>query len=49
MHMPMVTGTTVDARILMPHMLDAFMLGDRRFRKARRVAEKTDLNVGGDG
>ena len=44
-----VYGTTVDVRVLVPHMLDTFILGDRHFRKTRRVAEKTDLNAGGDG
>jgi len=29
-------GETVDAITLIPHMLDAFMAGDRGFRKGRR-------------
>jgi len=28
---------TVDAVTLIPHMLDAFMVGDRGFRKGRRT------------
>lgn len=35
--------------VLTPHMLDTSMFCDRRFRNARRVAKKTDLNSGGDG
>jgi len=30
-------GETVDAITLIPHMLDAFMAGDRGFRKGRRT------------
>lgn len=37
------------ALFLTPHMLDTSMCCDRRFRNARRVAKKTDLNSGGDG
>lgn len=44
-----VYGITVEVRVLVPHMLDTFILGDRRFQKTRRVAEKIDLNAGGDG
>jgi len=42
-------GTTVDAQVLIPHMLDTVMRGDRLFRQARRVVEQNDLNAGGDG
>jgi len=30
-------GEAVDATTLIPHMLDAFMAGDRGFRKGRRT------------
>jgi len=30
-------GESVDAVTLIPHMLDAFMAGDRGFRKGRRT------------
>jgi len=30
-------GETVDATTLIPHMLDAFMAGDRGFRKGERI------------
>jgi len=30
-------GETVDAAMLIPHMLDAFMAGDRGFRKGSRT------------
>ncbi|AKC78373.1 hypothetical protein XB05_06260 [Xanthomonas arboricola] len=33
-------GDAVDAVMLIPHMLEAFMLGDRRFR---RVAAKREI------
>jgi len=31
-------GESVDAVVLIPHMLDAFMAGDRGFRKGARTA-----------
>ncbi len=33
-------GETVDATTLIPHMLEAFMAGDRGFRKGRRASSQ---------
>lgn len=32
-------GEAVDATVLIPHMLEAFMAGDRGFRKRKQVRE----------
>lgn len=40
-------GETVDAVTLIPHMLEAFMAGDRGFRKIDRVKDQVNTaNVG---
>ena len=43
-------GEAVDATVLIPHMLDAFMAGDRGFRRGRgddtRAASRADLPKG---
>lgn len=32
-------GETVDTTMLIPHMLEAFMAGDRGFKKSRRLGK----------